>query len=222
MKKYISYLRVSTQRQGQSGLGLESQRAIIKNFVKDNEILQEFVEIETGTSKKKRVEVYKAISMCRETGATLIVAKLDRLARDVEFISAIQKMDMEIVFCDMPPANKLMIGILALLAEYEAKLISDRTKAALKSLKDRGKVLGNPKIHLYAKVANEAMNKNRTTENANTEATGFIIQKRSEGKSFIEIAKELNDQNKRTTLGKSFTADTVRIIFNQAKEKIAA
>ena len=224
MKKYISYIRVSTEKQKNSGLGEEAQRATIADWVQRNggEIVQEFVETVSGTGKKPRPLVRKAMSLCRDSEYTLIVSKLDRLSREVKFIYAILDMKLDFVICNMPFANKLTLGIIAAIAQWEAEMISERTSSALQALKARGVKLGNPNISKYAKVANEAMNKNRTTENANTEATGVIIQKRSEGKTFIEIAKELNDQNKRTTLGKSFTADTVRIIFNQAKQKIAA
>lgn len=220
MTEFISYLRVSTKQQGQSGLGLEAQQKIIADYVSKvgGKLLSEYSEVMSGTGKKRRIEVYKAISEARKRKATLIVAKLDRLARDVEFISAVQKMDIDIVFCDFPQANKLVIGIMALLAEYEAGLISQRTKDALQALKARGVKLGNPNIRSISAKGSKAREDNRSKGllTANSRITGLILSTRKEGKSYPEIASILNDMNLRTTFNKEYKADNVRMIYNSA------
>ena len=126
--QYVAYLRVSTQKQGYSGLGLEAQREIIQKYLRDKTPVVEFVEIESG----------------RKTEATLIVAKLDRLARNVSFLSNLLENDVEIVFCDFPQANKMVLHILSAISQYEAELIAARTKSALQAKKARGFRLGNP------------------------------------------------------------------------------
>ena len=112
--QYVAYLRVSTQKQGYSGLGLEAQREIIQKYLRDKTPVAEFVEIESGR-KKDRPKLKEALSLCRKIEATLIVAKLDRLARNVSFLS-----NLEIVFCDSPQANKMVLHILSAISQYEA------------------------------------------------------------------------------------------------------
>ena len=125
MKKFVCYFRVSTQKQGFDGLGISSQKAAVKNYVRreDAEIIAEFTEVETGTRKRKRIEIYKAIDLAKKLGATLIVAKLDRLARDVEFTSALFNANVDFICCDNPTANKLTIQLLSVIAEHEAEVI---------------------------------------------------------------------------------------------------
>lgn len=144
-EKFISYCRVSTVKQGASGLGLEAQQATIARYLNGGswELLDEFVEIESG-KKDDRPELAKALHHCRMTGATLVIAKLDRLSRDLHFISSLQKAGVEFVACDMPSANKFTVHIFAALAEHEREMISQRTKAALAALKARGVKLGKP------------------------------------------------------------------------------
>ena len=142
--QYVAYLRVSTQKQGFSGLGLEAQREIIQKYLRDKTPVAEYVEIESGR-KKDRPKLKEALSLCRKTEATLIVAKLDRLARNVSFLSNLLENDVEIVFCDFPQANKMMLHILSAISQYEAELIAARTKAALQAKKAMGFRLGNPK-----------------------------------------------------------------------------
>lgn len=140
-QKVVVYYRVSTQKQGRSGLGLDAQEALFRSWVGDRQVVGEYMEIESGT-KVNRVELRRALDHARKEGAILAVAKLDRLARNVAFISAILETDVEIVACDNPHASRMMLQLLAVFAEYESKCISDRTKAALAAAKARGVKLG--------------------------------------------------------------------------------
>lgn len=145
--KFIAYFRVSTQKQGASGLGLEAQREAVGRFLNggDWELLGEFQEVETGKGSDalaKRPQLKAALDTCRKQGATLIIAKLDRLARNVHFVSGLMESKVKFVACDMPEANELTIHIMAAFAEHEAKRISQRTKDALAVAKSRGVVLG--------------------------------------------------------------------------------
>jgi len=143
----ISYIRVSTARQGASGLGLEAQQDAVKNFMRARNatLLGEFLEIETGKGSdalSKRPQLKAALAACRKNNATLIIAKLDRLARNVHFVSGLMESKVRFVACDMPEANELTIHVMAAFAEYEAKRISQRTKEALAIAKKRGVKLG--------------------------------------------------------------------------------
>lgn len=152
----IGYLRVSTGKQQHSGLGLEAQRASIENYASQigETIEQVFVETESGR-KKSRPELQAALSACKRYKATLIIAKLDRLARNVAFVSSLMEAGVEFVAVDAPYANKLMLHILSAFAEHEREMISERTKAALAAAKERGVVLG-AHGHVLAKQNKEA------------------------------------------------------------------
>lgn len=145
--KFISYIRVSTARQGASGLGLEAQQAAVSSYLNGGscELVAEFQEVETGKGSdalSRRPQLKAALDSCRKYGATLIIAKLDRLARNVHFVSGLMESKVRFVACDMPEANELTIHIMAAFAEHEAKRISQRTKDALAVAKARGTVLG--------------------------------------------------------------------------------
>jgi DNA invertase Pin-like site-specific DNA recombinase len=142
-KRYVGYLRVSTARQGRSGLGLEAQRASVLGFIhgQGGALLAEFTEVESGKSAD-RAQLEAALGACRIHGAVLVIAKLDRLARNVEFIARLMNAGVEFVCVDAPHANRLTIHILAAMAEHEREMISARTKAALAQAKARGVKLG--------------------------------------------------------------------------------
>jgi DNA invertase Pin-like site-specific DNA recombinase len=142
--KFVSYLRVSTARQGMSGLGLEAQREAVLQFLNGGQwkLVEEVVEVESGKRSDNRPKLAEALRLCRVHRATLLVAKLDRLARNVAFISTLMESGVDFVAVDLPQANKLTVHIMAAMAEYEAGAISARTKAALAAAKARGVKLG--------------------------------------------------------------------------------
>ncbi|MCZ8105626.1 MAG: recombinase family protein [Burkholderiales bacterium] len=141
--KFVAYYRVSTREQGRSGLGLEAQREAVASFLNGGswQLIAEYTEVESG-KRNDRKELQRALAHCRVTGATLVIAKLDRLARNVAFVSKLMEEGVEFVAADFPKANSLTVHILAAVAQHEAKMISDRTKAALAATKARGTKLG--------------------------------------------------------------------------------
>jgi DNA invertase Pin-like site-specific DNA recombinase len=149
----VTYLRVSTAKQGMTGLGMEAQRTAVEGFALSggHRIVAEFVEVESG-KKTDRPQLEAALAACRLHRATLVIAKLDRLARNVAFIANLMDGGVEFVACDMPYANRLTLHLMAAMAEHEREMISQRTKAALAAAKARGVKLGNPNsaAHLLA------------------------------------------------------------------------
>lgn len=149
--KFIAYYRVSTVRQGRSGLGLEAQKQAVLDYLNGNgwELVHEYTEVESG-KKNNRPQLAEALRDCRRHKATLVIAKLDRLARNVAFIATLMESGVDFVAADMPEANKLTVHIIAAMAEYEREQISKRTKEALKAAKARGVKLGGPQIREVA------------------------------------------------------------------------
>jgi DNA invertase Pin-like site-specific DNA recombinase len=146
--KYVAYYRVSTDKQGHSGLGLEAQRELVRTFLNGGRwsVIGEFTEIESGTRKrlKHRPMLQAALDLARKQKATLVVAKLDRLARDVQFISTLLNGNVKFVCADMPQADRTFLQMVSVFSEYEAGRISQRTSEALQALKRQGKKLGSP------------------------------------------------------------------------------
>ena len=210
---YVSYLRVSTQKQGYSGLGLEAQREIIQNHLNETTLITEFIEVESGR-KKDRPKLKEALELCRKTGSTLIVAKLDRLARNVSFLSSLLESDVEIVFCDFPQANKMVLHILSAISQYEAELTASRTKSALQAKKARGCKLGNPE-HLLGKhnqaIQNSIMTcKTKADNNPNNKrAVAMLRTLVKEEHSLKEMADILNREGFVTSKGACFSKATV-------------
>jgi DNA invertase Pin-like site-specific DNA recombinase len=141
--KWISYLRVSTDKQGATGLGIEAQRAAVTDFLNGGrwKLIKEFVEVESG-KRNDRQQLADAVKACRVHGAKLVIAKLDRLSRDAHFLLGLEKAGVDFVATDMPNANRLTVGIMAMVAEEERRMISKRTKDALAAVRARGKGLG--------------------------------------------------------------------------------
>ena len=143
MNNYVSYLRVSTQKQGRSQLGLDAQRTMCQSFVATHSgfIVQEFIDVESGTHRNRK-GLWDAIECCKTNGYSLVIAKLDRLARDVEFTFKVINTGIDIHFVDMPVVNSMILGVFASVAQYERELISDRTKKALAVVRKRGVKVG--------------------------------------------------------------------------------
>lgn len=218
MKNYIAYYRVSSKHQGNSGLGLIAQKSTVKSYLSsDAELIAEYEEVETGRSNTRQ-QLQLAIEHCQRSNSILIIAKLDRLSRNVAFISKLMETNIEFVACDMPQATQFTLHIFAALAEQEAKFISERTISALTELKRKGVKLGNPQ-----NLTDEARQKGTQTliENAlsnenNKRATFAIIKMReSENLSYRKIAKQLNENGYKTSKNCEFTASQVLILYDR-------
>lgn len=202
--RYIAYYRVSTQRQGLSGLGLEAQRASTTAFLVsgEHELLAEFTEVESG-KRGTRPELAKAIEACRASGATLLIAKLDRLARNVHFISGLLESGVRFTAIDMPNADRFMLHVYAAMAEEEGRRISERTKAALAAAKARG-------VRLGVNGANLARERKQTAETFAREVGPTIIHLHErEGLSYSDVADRLNQSNMQSFGGKRWHSTSV-------------
>ena len=218
--KLIAYYRVSTKRQGASGLGLDAQRAAVNEFAvrSSGAVLSEFTEIESG-KRCDRPQLALALAQARATGATLVVAKLDRLSRNVAFLSALMESGVPFVACDNPSANKLTLHILAAVAEAEAEAISKRTKAALEEARKRGTKLGaaDPRCRNLtdtARARGSASGGETTREICEQfRATLLPIVQAMEGKTVDEIAAALNSGGYVTQRGLPWKPRTVRALL---------
>ena len=221
MNSFVAYYRVSTSRQGDSGLGLEAQRESVQQYVKTQGVLiGEFHEVETG-KRSDRPELLKAIAHARRVGAKLIIAKLDRLARNVAFTAALMESGVDFVCADNPNANRLTIHVLAAVAEDEARRISQRTKAALAAYKRRGGKLGsrNPKCRKLSKQDSLKGSLIGAAEMRRRAVQAYedlvpIIQS-LEGKPLREIAQHLNELGHTTRTGKNWSANQVRRVVHR-------
>lgn len=219
--QYVAYLRVSTQKQGFSGLGIEAQKEIIENYLSHKNPIAEYIEVESGRKTERgRPKLKEALELCRKTGARLIVAKLDRLARNVAFLSQLLDSDVDIVFCDFPQANKMVLHILAAISQYEAELIATRTKQALAAKKAKGCTLGNPE-HLIGKL-DEAVaksvetNKRKAEENPNNKrAIAMLKVLTKERRTLQEMADYLNEQGFTTSNGYRFSRSSVHVLLKR-------
>jgi DNA invertase Pin-like site-specific DNA recombinase len=210
MTKYITYLRVSTKVQGYDGLGIDAQRSSVQSFVKDDIIINEYVEVESG-ARNDRPVLLKAIAEAKSTGSTLLIAKLDRLSRDAAFTLTLMNTSVDFICADMPSANTLTISIIAVMAQHERQLISDRTKAALQAKKLRGDKLGTPS-NLTLAVQQKGRDTNQLkarSDIANIQATDIISDKQQLGWSLKQIADHLNGKGYKTRRGCAFTTCAV-------------
>lgn len=208
MGNYIAYLRQSTTKQERSGLGVEAQRDIINSFIKEGVILAEYVETESGR-KSDRPKLQEALALCRKTNSILIVAKLDRLSRNVAFTSKLLESDVEIIFCDFPQANRLILHIISSIAEYEANLISQRTRQSLKAKKERGVKLGKSENlmnkHNEAVARSNQTNRIKAKNNANNmRAVALLCSMVKEELTLSQMTIRLNEQGFVTSKGCKF------------------
>lgn len=217
MEAFIAYYRVSTQRQGLSGLGLEAQKSSVLSFLNNRTILAEFTDVETGKNDN-RPQLLKAIELAKQTNSTLLIAKLDRLSRNLTFVSTLMDTKVKFICADMPDANELTIHIFAALAQWERKRISERTKGAMAQLKNRGVKLGTPEnFTLEARQMGPAKIKQLANSNPNNQKAKKVINLLSKnGKSLREIAIELNDAGFKTAKGNQFGAEQVRRLISKS------
>ena len=211
-RRYITYFRVSTTRQGRSGLGLEAQQQAVDVFLRGHGelIIESFTEIESGR-RNDRPQLAAALDACRRHKAALLIAKLDRLARNVHFISGLMESGVEFIAVDMPEANRLTIHILAAVAEHERGMISKRTRAALQAAKARGTALGNPNPLPASRLAIAALK--ARTEQFHATVQPLIQNLRHQGYSLARVARELNDRHVPTARGGLWYPATVRNIL---------
>lgn len=216
MKNYVAYYRVSTQKQGNSGLGLQAQKETVKNFIGSNNLVDEFTEIESGKNDK-RTELLKAISFANSNNATLIIAKLDRLSRNAGFIFQLRDSKVDFVCCDIPDANTMTIGIFALLAQQERELISERTKKALQAKKANGYKLGKPENLSNSARLNSINTRIQNADNNenNKKAFALIQQMRKQNISYNKIAMQLNEFGFKTSKGNDFFPMTVKQLYER-------
>lgn len=213
-RTFVAYLRVSTDKQGRSGLGLEAQQAAIAAFLGPADRLLEppHVEVESG-KRSDRPKLREALERCRRTGATLLIAKLDRLARDVHFIAGLMKEGVPFVACDMPTATPFMLHIYAAVAEEEARAISRRTTAALAAAKARGVKLGGDRGHRPETPPDAALASAARVEGADRAAhrvAPLIRELQAGGMSLQAVAAELARRGAETPRGGAWTATAVR------------
>jgi DNA invertase Pin-like site-specific DNA recombinase len=203
--KFVAYFRVSTDRQGKSGLGLEAQRKAVLDYLNGGswDLVQEFVEVESG-KHSDRPQLTAALAACKKYKAKLVIAKLDRLSRNLAFIATLMESGVEFVAVDNPTANKLTIHILAAVAQHEREMISERTKAALAAAKARGQRLGNPRVADAAKLGRKAAKANARRFAAKVLPIIEEIE-RAGTTSHNAIAAKLNERNVRTARGGKWT-----------------
>jgi len=228
--KFVSYLRVSTQQQGKSGLGVEAQREAVAGYLNGGKwkLIEEVVEVESGKRSDNRPKLAEAMMLCRAHRATLLVAKLDRLARNVAFISALMESGVKFQAVDMPDANNFNVHIMAAVAEHEAKAISARTKSALEAAKARGTPLG---VHSWKgagrrwEVKTVASKGNRESAEIRalkadkfaSDIENFIWQATTEGAlSLRQIAAVLNERGLTTPRGGQWSAVQVKRVIERS------
>jgi len=216
-RNYVTYYRVSTDRQGRSGLGLDAQKAEVRRYLDAHggTELASFTEIESGRNNE-RPQLAAALRRCRQTRATLLVAKLDRLSRNAAFLLALRDAGTRFVAADLPDMNETVVGIMAVIAQTERQAISDRTRAALAAAKARGVRLGNPRLKAGTRrLAAEASAANAEQAKARAmELRDVIEDARASGCDTLRsIAAHLNGLGVATARGSTWTAAAVRRVL---------
>ena len=222
MKKFLAYYRVSTKRQG---LSLGAQKSVVENYIANvgGVLVGEYSEKETGKNNK-RVELMKALAECKKEGATLIIAKLDRLSRNVSFIFALRDSGVNFYCCDIPELNTLNLGIFATMAQHERELISERTRKALAE-KAKTFKLGSPNPVITAEMrakSAEALREIANTNENNIRAMAVIKGMVKEGRTLRQIANYLNENSFRTSKGCEFTPMAVARLFRRYQQECYA
>jgi DNA invertase Pin-like site-specific DNA recombinase len=226
-KKLIAYYRVSTEKQGRSGLGLDAQKAAVESYARSVDaviVAPPYVEVESG-KRSDRPKLAAALSHAKCIGATLVVAKLDRLARNVAFLAALMESGVDFVACDQPHANRLTIHILAAVAEDEAKRISDRTVAALAAYKRRGGRLGasRPECRNLTQSARirgaraAGTVATRLADEAYRHYRPIVTELRAAGRTLRQIADHLNASGYTTRRGCPWNATQVMRVIDRAE-----
>lgn len=219
--KYIAYYRVSTARQGASGLGLDAQQEAVRSYLNGGnwQLVAEVTEVESG-KRNDRPKLAEALRLCKLHGATLIIAKLDRLARNVAFISNLMESGVDFTAVDFPKANRLTVHILAAVAEHEREMISARTKAALQAAKARGQRLGGDRGNFVAvRALGPAVSVATRSKKADDRAAlvAPIVQElQAAGASLRTIAAELNERGIPTPRGGEWSAVQVKRVLERA------
>ncbi len=226
MGKYIAYYRVSTKGQGKSGLGLEAQKKSVQNFINEGNLIEEFVEVESGR-KNDRTVLHSAIALCKSEDAILVIAKLDRLSRNASFTLSLVDSRVKFIAVDMPQATELTIGIMALLAQDEAKRISERTISALGSIKDRLVIdgiyqskagnsittLGNPNnLTSEARDKSARVRRENSLNNENNRRA-YAYASTFKNQTLMRVSIALNVNNFKTSTGSEFTPMSVSRLF---------
>jgi len=226
--RFISYLRVSTDKQGKAGLGIEAQRELVHRHLGEERPIQEFVEVESG-KRNDRPQLAAALAACRAHGATLIIAKLDRLARNLHFISRLMESGVDFIAADNPHANRLTIHILSAVAEEEARMISRRTKDALAAAKARGVKLGNPNgarafrgKQIGNAAALAAVKAKAASRAADIVAQIERIRSQTGATSYGAIARALNESGVRTPRGGRWHPMSVKLVMLRRLTKAVA
>jgi DNA invertase Pin-like site-specific DNA recombinase len=220
-RKIVAYYRVSTAKQGRSGLGLDAQRSAVEAYVSStgSTVVREFVEIESGR-KNDRPKLVEGLAFARRAKALLLVAKLDRLSRSVRFISTVLDSPVEFAACDIPEANRLVLHVLAAVAEAESKMIGERTRAAMAAAKRRGRTFGSPKnltprARRRGALLGAQANRCKAVESYRDLAP-VVFSLHRKGSSLRQIAEHLNDQGHATANGASWSATQVHRLLSRA------
>ena len=219
-QRYVAYFRVSTRKQGQSGLGLEAQRKAVEDFLQSTggTIVAEYIEVESG-KRDDRPEFTKAADYAELANATLLVAKLDRLSRDLHFITGLQKRGIRFKLCDLPEVDQLTIHILAAMAQHEARMISQRTKQAMRAAKARGQTLGNPQLERVRNPSVESANQQRVDRQQAWQGKVLKVIQHIRDVERIDsctaIAEALNQRGLTTYRGKAFSVPIVSRLLRQ-------
>ena len=233
-RKFISWRRVSTKKQGQSGLGLEAQKDIIDYFVKaeNGVIIADYVEVYTGTDLEGCKELQKAMAHCKEIGATLIIAKTDRFRNTIEALQTYDDMNGNIYFCDLPHTDKFTLTLFFALSEREALMVSIRTKAALKAKAERGETWdrkGRETIH-KAVIQSARMRVERAKNDTNNvffkdymeifeSNNGIVLGAGVDNKYFEMLSNDLNKMGKKTSKGNNWSAKLCRDTAYRIKKR---